>query len=100
VRADIAACAPLDALADAREALVDLDTRLADLRGLKPATAALLFGTDAAWRGALARVGVEIGRRLTDLARLERAAGLEVDFSLGEIARPIAHGAGILWTGD
>jgi hypothetical protein len=100
VRADIAACAPFDPLADAQEALAELDLRYTALRGLKPATAALLFASEAAWRNALGRIGVEIGQRRTDLIELLRAAGLALEFSLAEIARPIAHGAGIRWTGD
>ena len=55
LRADIVACAPFDVLADANEALAELDLRCADLPSLKPATAALLFGNEAAWRNALGR---------------------------------------------
>jgi hypothetical protein len=103
VLADIAAAGPSDALLDMQEALDELNLRLKDVRTMKPATAALMFGSDAAWRGCLSRLGVEIGRRMTALGAARRAAGLELDFSLSDIATPITPGAslsGVRRTGD
>jgi hypothetical protein len=95
VRADIAAEAPRDALIDAQAELADLQARFADLRGLRKETAELLFGSEACWRLSLARQGVAIGRSLSACSALRRAAGLEPDFSLDEIATPLAPGMGI-----
>jgi hypothetical protein len=100
VRADIAAEAPRDALLDAQSDLAELQARYADLCGLRKETALLLFGTEASWHASLARQGVAIGRQLSACAALRRAAGLEPDFSLDQIARPLAPGAGVRYTGD
>ena len=100
VRADIEAGAAVDALIDAEDALVELQTRLRDLRGMRPATAALLFGGAAAWRQALARVGVAAGRQISAVQSLRRAVAATPDFRLDEIARPIAAGTSVQWTGD
>lgn len=96
---DIRAEAARDTQIAAAEALADLKSRYNDLRAMPAATAALLFGSDGAWRQALARVGIELGRRLTTRSAEERAAGREPDFSLDEIARPLSSG-GVRWTGD
>jgi hypothetical protein len=100
VRADIAAQAPVDALIDAQDALAELQERLRDLRAMRPATAALLFGSDAAWRCALARVGVAAGRQVGAVEALRLACAATPDFSLNDIARPIASGTRVQWTGD
>lgn len=100
VLADVKALQPTDAMLDAQEAIDELDLRLKDFRSMKPATAALVFGSDAAWRGCLARLGVEIGRRMSAIGAMRRAAGLDPDFSLDEIRRPIAAGTSVAWTGD
>jgi len=96
---DIRAEAVRDAQIAAGEALADLKARYADLRAMPAATAALLFGSDAAWRMALSRVGIELGRRLTARSAEERAAGREPDFTLDQIARPLPGGS-VRWTGD
>lgn len=97
---DIRAEAARDTRIAAAEALAEIKARYDDLRAMPAATAALLFGSDAAWRQALARVGIELGRRLTARSAEERAAGREPDFSLDEIARPLPHAGGVRWTGD
>jgi hypothetical protein len=103
VCADIAAEAPRDALIDAETELADLQARYADLRGLRRETAVLLFGSEESWRLSLARQGLAIGRRLSACSALRRAAGLEPNFSLDEIATPLAPGmraGGVRRTGD
>ena len=75
VHADIAAERATDALIDAEDLLGELQSRLRDLRGMPPSTAALLFGSDAAWRQALARVAVAAGRQLTGVEALRAAVG-------------------------
>jgi hypothetical protein len=99
-RADIEACALTDALIDAEDAHAELQSRCNDLRGMKPATAALLFGSEAAWRQALARVGVAAGRQLGAVEALRRRLRATPDFSLDEIARPLDAGGRVQWTGD
>ncbi|HEX4325294.1 MAG TPA: hypothetical protein VH105_00670 [Burkholderiales bacterium] len=99
-RADIEACALTDALIDAEDAHAELQSRCNDLRGMKPATAALLFGSEAAWRQALARVGVAAGRQLGAVEALRRRLSATPDFSLDEIARPLDTGSRVQWTGD
>lgn len=100
VRGDIAREAAADALIEAEELLAELQGRLRDLRGMRPATAALLFGSDCAWRQALARVGVAAGRQQGAVERARLAVHGGPDFSLNEIARPIAPGTRVQWTGD
>lgn len=100
VCADIAAQAQADALIDAEDALAELQGRLRDLRAMRPATAALLFGSDAAWRGALARVGVAAGRQTGAVERLRSACRATPDFALHEIARPLGPATRVQWTGD
>jgi len=99
-RADIEACALTDALIDAEDAHAELQSRCNDLRGMKPATAALLFGSEAAWRQALARVGVAAGRQLGAVEALRRRLSATADFSLDEIARPLDPAGRVQWTGD
>lgn len=100
VRADIAAQAQADALIDAEDALAELQGRLRDLRAMRPATAALLFGGDAAWRQALARVGVAAGRQAGQVEALRGLCRQSPVFLLDEIARPLAGGTRLQWTGD
>jgi hypothetical protein len=100
VRADIAAQAEADALIDAEEALAELQDRLRDLRAMRPATAELLFGGDAAWRQALARVGVAAGRQAGQVEALRVRCARSPAFLLDEIARPLAAGTRLQWTGD
>lgn len=85
VSADIAACATSDALIDAEDALAELRSRIQDVRSMKPATAALLFGSDAAWRQALARLGVAAGAQTGLVEKLRIAAQLSPDFALAEV---------------
>jgi hypothetical protein len=100
VRADIAAQAQADALIDAQDALAELQGRLRDLRAMRPATCALLFGSDAAWRQALARVGVAAGRQAGLVEALRIRCAQSPAFDLDEIARPLAAGTRLQWTGD
>lgn len=99
-RADISAAATGDALIEAEDAHAELHARFTDLRAMKPATAALLFGSEAAWKQALARVGVAAGRQLSLVESLRRRLGQSPDFTLDSIARPIAAGSRVQWTGD
>lgn len=98
--ADIRAAAPMDAVITAREELAELQARFTDMRAMKTATAALLFGSDAAWRQALARVGVACGRQITALASLERTAGVNQEIKISSIAKPIGPTTRVCWTGD
>ncbi|HEY4371623.1 MAG TPA: hypothetical protein VGN52_06850 [Burkholderiales bacterium] len=100
LRADIAAAALGDALIDAEDAHAELHARFTDLRSMKPATAALLFGSEEAWKQALARVGVAAGRQLSAVEALRRRLGDSPDFTLDSVARPIAAGTRVQWTGD
>ena len=96
VKADIAACAASDALIDAEDALAELRTRLQDIRNMKPATAVLLFGSDAAWRQALARVGVAAGGMTGQVEKLRIAAQQSPAFALSEVESRTTRG----YTGD
>ena len=100
VRADIAQAALTDALLDAEDIHNELQARFTDLRAMKPATAALLFGNEAAWHAALARVGVAAGRQLSAVESLRRQLRATPDFSLDAVARPLAAGTRVQWTGD
>jgi hypothetical protein len=95
-RADIAACALTDALIDAEDAHAELQNRFTDLRAMKPAMAALLFGSEAAWRQALARVGVAAGRQLSAVEALRIRLRQTPDFALSEVESRTTRG----WTGD
>ncbi|MDB5807876.1 MAG: hypothetical protein JWN73_5198, partial [Betaproteobacteria bacterium] len=99
-RADIAACALTDALIEAEDAHAELQSRFTDLRAMKPATAALLFGSQAAWRQALARVGIAAGRHLSAVEALRTRLRATPDFSLNDIARPLGPTTRVQWTGD
>jgi len=96
VSADIAACAASDALIDAEDAMAELRTRLQDIRNMKPATAALIFGSEAAWRQALARLGVAAGAQTGLVEKLRIAAQQSPGFSLAEVESRTTRG----YTGD
>ena len=94
--ADIENAALTDALIDAEDAHAELQNRCNDLRGMKPATAALVFGSDAAWRQAIARVGVAAGRQLGAVESMRRRLRQTPDFALSEIESRTTRG----YTGD
>ena len=100
VRADIARAAPFDALIYEEEVLAELQTRLRDLRAIPAHEAAAIFGSDADWRQILTRVGVAAGRQLSRVGEMRARLGAAPDFRLDEVARPLADGTTLRWTGD
>jgi len=98
VAIDIAAERLADAVIEAEEKWGELQTRFTDLRALKPATAALIFGSEENWKDALSRVGVATGRALSALEAARARAGQALNIE--QVGRPIAAGSRVQWTGD
>ena len=78
-----------DEMCDLHEQITALQAARSSLLLLKPYHQKLWL------RDALGYIGVESGRLIYRLAYLRAAAGLEPNFSLDEIARPIVPGSGI-----
>ena len=98
--ADIRNEAGRDAAIDAQEQLDAMQVCYRHIRAYSVETAIRVFGTQDAWERSLSRQAFAIGNKLTEVSALRRAAGFEPSFSLDEIARPIAAGSGIRYTGD
>jgi hypothetical protein len=99
VAADIRAEAKTDSLIDAEEKLNELREEITHARTMTPAMAAIVFGSDANWRIALARMGVEAGRRSGEVERMRIANGQSLNIDMEQIARPVATGSGVRFTG-
>lgn len=98
VAADIKGEAKTDALIDAEQAVREANLNVMNVRGMKPATAQVFFGSLPAWRDALTRLYTEEERCIAAHAALAYP-GASVTIDMEQIARPVAVGSGVRSTG-